>query len=476
VIAAASKLREWRENPVTFVREVLHVEPDAWQAEFLHAFVKNQRLALKACKGPGKSTVLAWVGWNFLLTRPHPKVVCTSITGDNLKDGLWTELSKWQQKSPLLSKAFTWAAERITSNDHPETWWASARSWAKGADASQQANTLAGIHADYVLFLVDEAGGIPDGVVAAAEAGLATGKETKMCIAGNPTHLSGPLYRACERDRALWWVKEISSAPDDPNRTPRVDKEWAQQQIDKYGRDNPWVLINVFGEFPPGQSNALLGVEDAAKASRRVIGEAEYASSAKVLGVDVARQGDDRTVIFARQGRAAFKPKVFRNLNIMETADQVVLAIRKFEPDAVFVDGTGGYGAGVVDRLRQLGHSPIEVQFGGKATNERYLNKRAEMWFDMAEWVKGGGCTPDDAELIAELTAPTYAFNSAGKMVLEAKEHIKARGLPSPDKGDALALTFASPVAKRVSGPLQVSNVRGTDSYDPFRRLNKRSA
>jgi phage terminase large subunit len=94
---------------------VLHVEPDAWQVEFLRAFVKNQRLALKACKGPGKSAALAWVGWNFLLTRPHPKVVCTSITGQNLKDGLWTEMSKWQQKSPLLSKAFTWAAERITS-------------------------------------------------------------------------------------------------------------------------------------------------------------------------------------------------------------------------------------------------------------------------------------------------------------------------------------------------------------------------
>jgi hypothetical protein len=118
----------------------------------------------------------------------------------------------------------------------------------------------------------------------------------------------------------------------------------------------------------------------------------------------------------------------------------------------------------------------IGVEFGGKSAQPRYKNKRAEMWFGLAEWVKAGGCIPDDAELISELTAPTYSNDAQGKLVLEAKEHIKSRGLPSPDKADALALTFAAPVAKRVSGPLQVSNVRGTDSYDPFRRLNKRSA
>jgi phage terminase large subunit len=473
VSAAASKLREWREHPVTFVREVFNAEPDAWQVESLEAFPVHQRMAWKACKGPGKSTVLAWLIWLFLLTRLHPKVVATSITGDNLRDNLWTELAKWQKRSALLSSAFTWSKERIVCNAHPETWWASARTWPRDADATKQADTLAGIHGDFVLFVLDEAGGIPDSVAATAEAGLANadparGTEAKLLIAGNPTHLSGPLYRACTRERRLWWVKEISSAPDDPQRTPRVSLQWAQEQIDKYGRENPWVLVNVFGQFPPGQSNALLGVEDVGLAMRRTVAEAAYEHSARVLGVDVARFGDDRSVIFPRQGMAAFRPKTFRNLDTMELADQVALSIQKWQPDAVFVDQTG-VGAGVVDRLRQLGHRVLGVDNGGKATNPRMANKRAECWWNMAEWVRSGGCVPDDTELIPELTEPTYSFNPTGQLVLESKAHLKERGLPSPDKGDALALTFTAPVVPRPKLPPQLQGrpKRGND-YDPF--------
>lgn len=468
---ATDRIRLWREDPVVFVREVLGAEPDAWQVDVLRAFVSNQRLALKACKGPGKSTVMAWCGWNFLLTRPHPKVVATSITGDNLRDGLWTEFAKWQAKSPLLKHAFAWSAERIVAKDHPETWWASARQWAKGADASQQANTLAGIHADYVLFLVDEAGGIPDGVVAAAEAGLSTGTETKLFLSGNPTHLSGPLYRACTRDRSLYWVKEISGDPDDPNRAPRIDIEWARRQIEQNGRDNPWVLVNVFGKFPPGQSNALLGVEDVTDACRRSISFADVEHEPKILGVDVARFGDDRTVFFPRQGRAGMGAKVFRNLNTMEVADQVALSIERWSPDAVFVDQTG-VGAGVVDRLQQLGHNVTGVDNGSKALDHRFADRRCEMWWKMADWIRSGGCLPDDSELISELTAPTYEFDASNKFRLESKKELKKRGLASPDKADALALTFTAPVAPKMFAGLK--RAHATTDYDPYATPEKR--
>ena len=428
------------------MREVFQATPDPWQDEVLEAFPREQRIALKACKGPGKSTVEAWCGWNFLLTRPHPKVICTSITGDNLRDGLWAEYAKWQGRSPLLREAFEWTNTRIFAKDHPETWFASARQWSKSADPSSQADTLAGIHADHVLFQVDEAGGVPDAVASAAEAALATGVETKLMIAGNPTLLSGPLYRACTRERDLWWVREITGDPDDPMRAPRIDPEWARAQIAKYGRDNAWVLVNVFGKFPPAQSNVLIGVEDVAEAAKRVIPFTEYNQDAIILGVDVARYGDDRSVAVVRQGRRIGPPRTWRGLDLMTLAGHVADMMDTHQPHAVFVDQTG-LGAGVVDRLRQLGRRVIGIDFGGKARDERFVNRRAEMWWLMAEWIKTASI-PDIAELHAELTAPTYSYaNAAGRLQLEAKEDLKKRGLPSPDLADALALTFAEPVA-----------------------------
>ena len=432
------------------MRECLGAEPDAWQRDVLTAFPSQPRMAMKACKGPGKTALLAVLCWNFLLTRPHPKIAATSITGDNLADGLWTEMAKWQAKSPLLKAAFTWTKTRIFANDHPETWWMSARNWPKGGDANSQADTLAGLHADYLLFVIDEAGGVPDAVMAAAEAGLANagdggGHEAHIVIAGNPTHLSGPLYRASTSERHLWHVTEITSDPDDPKRTPRVSIEWARQQIEKYGRDNPWVLVNVFGRFPPSSLNSLLGPDDVEAAMKRHYQPTDYDWAARVLGVDVAREGDDSSVIFPRQGLVATAPIVLRNADSLQGAGTVSRKWNDWRADGCFVDNTGGFGGGWIDQLRVLGKSPIAIHFAGKATDGRYANKRAEMWFAMAQWVKDGGALPPIPELVGELTTPTYAFKG-DQVIIEPKDQVKARLGRSPDYADALALTFAHPV------------------------------
>lgn len=473
--AGVERLRRWRADPRIFARECLRLEPDAWQDEVLAAAITNPRVALKASKGPGKSWLLAVLMWWFMATRLHPKIVATSITGDNLADGLWTELAKLQQRSDFLKAAFRWTATRIAAVDHPETWWMSARTWPKGGDASQQADTLAGVHADNVMFVLDEAGGIPDAVAAAAEGGLANaskehGREARLLIAGNPTHLSGPLYRACTSERGLWFVYEISGDPDDPKRAPRVDIEWARAQIAKYGRDNPFVLVNVFGKFPPSSSDALFGPDAVAEAMKRVIAEAAYKHDVKVMGVDVARFGDDRTVIALRQGRVAFLPKVLRNLDTMQVAGQVALAFDKHKPDAIFVD-QATFGAGVLDRLVQLGYPALGVDFGGKpVTDTKFANRRAEMWWRMAEWVQAGGVLPNMPELVAELTTPTYKFNEHNALQLEKKSEIKKRTGVSPDIADALGLTFAAPVAPRELRELHRGNtVTGKAAdYDPF--------
>lgn len=457
--AAIDAIRRWRADPATFVRQVFKAEPDAWQVDVLRAFPTHQRIAMQACKGPGKSCVLAWLVWNFLLTRLHPKVVCTSITGDNLADGLWTELANWQGRSEILSSAFTWTKTRITSNQNPETWWASARQWSKGADPKTLGETLAGIHADNVLFVIDEAGGVPDAVAAAAEAGLANvidpaKQDAHLLIAGNPYALEGPLYRASTNERPLWHLTQITADPDDPKRTPRVSPDWARQQIAKYGRDDPWVLVNVLGKFPPAAFNALVGPDEVNAAIGRHAAEETFRHAPKILGVDVARQGGDRTVLFPRQGIVAHSPVIMRGADSRAVAARILVAAEKWRPDAIFIDGSGGYGAGVVDALRDSSLPIHEIQFAGKPIDERFLNKRAEIWFKMAEWIKAGACLPpEQTELVAELTAPTYT-HQRDRLQLEAKDQIAERIGRSPDLADALALTFSQPViAGELGGP-----------------------
>ena len=468
----ANKLREYRENPVTFVREVFCAEPDDWQKDVLMDFAKNQRIAMQSSKGVGKSTILAWCIWNFLLTRPFPKIVATSISYDNLSDGLWTELGKWQNKNTFLKTNFEWTKTRISYKPHAETWFASARTWSKTADSSQQADVLAGIHADYVLFVLDEAGGIPSGVMAAAEAGLASGIETKIVIAGNPTHLEGPLYLAATTERHLWKVTEITSDPDNPKRSSRVSLQWAKEQRDKYGKDSPWYIVNVLGRFPPSSINSLLGPDEVSAAMKRQIPEHSYNWSQKRLGVDVARFGSDRTVIFPRQGLRAFKPVILQGSRSNEIAARIMHAKNKWQSEAEFVDGTGGFGSGVVDSLRQAGVFAHEIHFSSKATDPAYLNKRAEMWFKMAEWIKRGAVLPDSPELARELTAPQYTFVN-GKFQLEPKDQIKERLGFSPDLADALCLTFALEdmfMSREMQLGRPTSGVRV--EYDPFENKN----
>lgn len=414
------------------------------------------------------TALLAWIGWNFLLTRPHPKIAATSISADTLADTLWAEMAHWHSKSPLLRHAFTWTKTRIFANDHPETWWMSARSWPKSADSATLGNTLAGLHADYILFLLDETGGMPEAIMASAEAALASCIEGHIVQAGNPTHLEGPLYRACTTERRLWFVREISGDPDDPMRSTRVSIEWAKDQIEKYGRDNPYVLINVFGQFPPASLNSLIGPDEVSAAMKRFYRPQEYEASARILGIDVAREGLDSTVIFPRQGLQAFPPLQYRNMDGTQGAGLVARKWVDWEADAVFIDNTGGFGSSWIDNLVRLGHSPIGIHFAEKSSSSRYFNKRSEMMFECVEWIKRGGALPEVPELTAALTQTTYTFKG-DKMLIEPKDVIKEKLGYSPDHLDSLILSFAMPVQKKVRQPRQ-SATGHTYVYNPLGR------
>ena len=446
--AEIATLHRWRWRPIEFVREVFKIEPDTWQAEALAAFPYVQRLGFKACKGPGKTAVLAWLGWNFLATRPAPKIGATSISEDNIDDNLWPEMAKWQAQSPFLAQQFTWTKSRIFLTDDPANWFMAKRTWPKTADPQRQADTLAGLHADFIMFLLDESGSIPQALMTTAEAILSSCIEGKIVQAGNPTSLEGPLYRACTHDRHLWTIIEITGDPDDPKRSPRISLEWARQQIASYGRDNPWVMVNVLGQFPPASLNALIGVEEVMAAMTRHLIITQYEHAQKRLGIDVARFGDDRTVIFPRQGKAAFRPRIMRHARgsaaSVDIATAVIRAKVHWGSEAEFIDATGGWAAGASDILQDSGYPVHNVQFAAPALDRRYYNRRAEMWFAMAAAIKAGGALPNLPEMVAELTTPTYTFRK-GQFLLEEKDQVKARLGRSPDLADALATTYALP-------------------------------
>ena len=199
-------------------------------------------------------------------------------------------------------------------------------------------------------------------------------------------------------------------------------------------------------DFSAESDDILIPIDLVSVAVKRQYVERDIAYAPVVIGVDVARFGDDATVFFKRQGLVAFPPVVIRKLDNMAVADRLVSFIVENRPDAIFVDA--GAGAGVIDRVRQLGCTVTEVAFGGRALSEKYRNRRAEMWIEMAAWLRSGGQIPDHATLKADLSAATYLFDTSGKMVLESKEKIKERLGRSPDLADALALTFAAPVRK----------------------------
>ena len=469
---AVEQITRWREHPAAMVRELFDVEPDAWQEEVLERFPTCPRMAMKACTGPGKTAVLAWLGWNFMVTRPHPRVGATSISGDNLKANLWTELACWRAKSPLLEALFEQTGKQIVSKEHPETWKIEARTWAKDATPDEIGKALRGLHAPYVMWLLDETGDYPLAVLPIVEA-IFSGSPTEAHIvqAGNTINRSGVLYHV-HTHRSSWYVVEITADPEDPNRTPRVSIEHAQQQIDEWGRDNPWVLINIFGQFPPSSMNALIGPDEVEAAMKRYYRDYEIGDAPKVLGVDVAREGDDASVIFRRQGIQSFKMLKQRNIDSTQGAAIVNREWIEWDADACFVDGTGGFGSGWVDQLIQLGKTPIGVQFSAAAHQHgRYANKRAEMIMEAVAWIKRGGALPDSRELMRALTETTYTHKN-DRLIIEPKEIVKQKLGFSPDEMDAFILTFAEPVTPRssiVAPRRQARRSAVNPNYSPYR-------
>jgi phage terminase large subunit len=451
---AVARMHEWQHSGVAFAEDVFPgFKADPWQRQVLERWTspkpEHQRIAMQACAGPGKSAIKAICGFHALTCMAdeghHPQGYAISVTRENLRDGLWKEMQVWRQRSPLMMKLFEWQKERIFSRQYPDTWWLAARSFSKAADPEAAGNALSGLHARFIFYLIDEAGDMPSSIPRKAEQGLATADIVfgKILMGGNPTTQDGALYECVHG--GTYDVIRITGDPDDPMRSSRINIEWARKQIKKYGRQNPWVMAFILGKFPPTALNALFSMDELNDAMSRKIRADSYEFSQKRLGIDVARFGDDATIIFPRQGLRSFPQVAMRGSKSHEIAARIVVAKHRWEWERAFIDDTGGYGAGTIDACELAGVMVTPVNASSHAFDRRYYNRRAEMYFQMAQWVKAGGVLPYRPDIIKQFTAVTYWLDKSKLRIVE-KDQIKAllQG-HSPDDADALAQTFAEP-------------------------------
>lgn len=459
--------------------------PRAWQAAFLeeiggqvaqHRFDGRRPVApilmtTASGHGIGKSALTAWLILWILSTRPGAKGIVTANTADQLRTKTWAELGKWWRRS-ITRHWFDYAQTRgnlaLVSREAPETWRCDALTCRE-----EQSESFAGLHAadSTPFYIFDEASAVPDAIWNVAMGGLTDG-EPMFFAFGNPTRNSGRFFETHHKLRHRWSRRQIDS-----REVEGTNHDLFAEWVSDFGEDSDFVRVRVRGRFPRSGSLQFIGfdlVEAAMSATPTMV-----AGAPLILGVDVARFGDDQSVLAYRRGRdaRALPWEAYRGLDTMDLAGRVAAAIVTLKPDAVFID-EGGVGGGVVDRLRQLGHRVFGVNFAAKpgggslaqvgAAGERYANKRAEMWGALRAWLKAGGVLPDDTDLAAELTALEYGFTHDGAIRLERKEDMKRRGLASPDRADALALTFAQPVGpSRPRDPPPAAAVdRG--EYDPF--------
>lgn len=410
--------------------------PDTWQLDELNEIGERIRagqpvmLAISSGHGVGKSAMAAWIVIWFMATRPQPQVVVTANTAAQLNTKTWRELAKWHRLC-RLKDWFEWTATKFAHRKFPDTWFASAIPW-----SLQNSEAFAGTHEKHVLMMYDEASGIPDLIWEVSEGAMTTAG-AMWIVFGNPTRSNGRLYEACfGKFRHRWKHKTIDSRT-----AKQADKAKIQEWIDDYGEDSDFVRVRVRG-LPPKAGNCQFIasdiVADAVARTRTLM-----LTDPIVIGVDVARFGDDSNVVTIRQGYKLRTQIAWRETDLMQTAARVAQIIRSTgNVTATFVDEVG-LGAGVLDRLKQLGHNALGVHSGTQADNPKlYYNRKAEMWDRMREWLKRADI-PDNKDLIAGLTATEYGFDAKSRIQIEKKSDLKARGLPSPDEADSLALTFA---------------------------------
>jgi len=444
--AILKRLREWKYNPVSFVQDGIEATPSKQQAELLRTFPLHKRHTVRSGHGTGKDACASWLIMNFMTTRPYAKVVCTAPTNRQLADILWSELSKWFRRS-IFRDEFVIQSDKIFHKESPKEWWCRAVSPSVKASKEEQAETLAGFHGDHLLIVVDEASGVPDPVFIPLE-GAMTQPDNIVLLIGNMTRGTGYFYDSHfdikQRDK---WNKLHWDSRDSEN----VDPAYPIYMKDKYGEDSNVFRIRVAGEPPKDDEKTFIPLSWAISCIDNEIPIAE--DEPLYLGVDVARYGEDSSIILPRKGLRIYPWTTFQGLNTIDLGGHTLEVMRDMDAEGIGIDEIG-VGAGLVDWMHKLPGASRKVHGVNVATESsdkfRFHRLRDELWWEMREkcrnqqyWFPGSTAKEREMsdELCNELSSLYYDFDANGAYVIESKKTAKARGIKSPNIADALALS-----------------------------------
>jgi hypothetical protein len=446
-LANFSGPRTWQRDELQKITEYIKVEKERMSIGLEPEMYQS---ATCSGRGPGKSALVSWLNHWAMSCQIGGTCINTANTEPQLKTKTWAEVGKWHtlalnshwfDKSALSVKPAEWFETLIKDQLKIDTgyYYSSALLW-----SADNPDAFAGAHNPLGMMLIfDEASGIPENIWTVSE-GFFTEPTLHRYwfVFSNPRRNTGAFYECFHKHRNFWRRRSIDSRT-----VEGTDKNHLNRIIEKYGEDSDEARVEVKGQFPRQGDAQFISREVIDLSMERELEQDGYAPL--ILGIDVARFGNDKTVFRWRQGRDArsIPPVEIKSADNMVVANTAAEWIDKTDPDAVCIDV--GAGTGVIDRLRERGYKVHEVQFGGASTREEWQNFRTELWDRMREWLRGGmldHCT----ELVDDLAGPKYKFvGVTDKIRLETKEEMKSRGLASPDHGDALACTFAVRVARR---------------------------
>ena len=465
-----------KDNPLNFVRYVFpwgqegtpleeFTGPRKWQEKILvdltNHIQKNAgkldpnmfRLAVASGRGIGKSALVAWIILWMLSTRLGSTVIVTANTEQQLRSRTWAELGKWLtlainghwfHKTATTLKPVDWFEASLKKDLQIDTgyYYGQAQLWSE-----ENPDAFAGVHSNYgVCLIMDEASGIPAPIYSVAEGFFSEPTENRFWFTfSNPRRNTGPFYESFHSSKAFWNTEQIDS-----RNVEGTDTKVFQQMIEQYGEDSTVSRVEVMGEFPQSDDDTVIPLDLVRAAIDRDV--ALTTEQAIVWGLDVARFGGDNSALCKRQGNTVLDIKTFKSMDLMQLCGAVKAEYdtTTFEnkPQEILVDVIG-LGSGVVDRLAEQNLPVRGVNVAeAPSTKKNYLNLRAELWFSIKDWLAQRDCRlPNNDELASELAAPQYKYTSSGKIKIESKDEMRKRGIKSPDRADALALTMASSAA-----------------------------